>query len=718
MTIMVMFYRRGKIIRDRREVISYDIDATVCYDVELGTSVAQLRDMIIPMVAEYGQHVTIKFICRYPHRRNEDVMIYKKLPINDDRTLQNVLNIPSRDPNQQHVEIYVVKEECSTMNTGGSRAVSSRSTLAEEAPRQRMCSLFSQGEFIEAGGASGNVDPVERLVALGETGTQVNEDADADVTPEFAKGMVFKDKEAVICACNWYHVKKNKHYHVVERNRKGPHSCLHGMESLDHRNINSTFIAHLIKTQVAKAWLGRTKAIAIVFGDWDASYEKLPRFMRILELRNPGVAVILEMLDFGMMGVRALDRIFWAFRPCIEGFKHCLPVIGIDGTFLYGSTYYGAGFYGVHRLGPIRLQYVLVDTFRLAQRSRIAVVSNATRYIAAIHDCVDRAIYSYDRPESLQDMYTSRDMCNRSLRVLREQQQIGQPTVPVDPPPMPPAFPVHPPPFTSYVTATMPSYIHITHRHMMCPHHHVLVFLVSYHVAPPIAILHLLLHTISALRSRPDGPSQITEEGVQALTHVMSCYMKSHGFTLHMKACGEVLNHTKMPKRKRIFGASSSRSVSNRRETVGNQSSAIHAVRTYMDPVGNKWYGRKCCFLNKPILMHNTMGPVSHIFIGEASLRPPPGVTDDKCIRMPWKDLLDTRCEQEMNCRWHGLRVPKARSAKLFRRRSPNNKVIKALEREIDQMQRRLDRYHFTEYAKKECVYPTQRKYKLLKIRC
>ena len=176
MTTMIMFYLGEDNTRS-------SIDATVCYDVELGTSVAQLRDMIIPMVAEYREHVSIKFICRYPHRRNGDVMIYKKLPINDDRTLQNVLNIPSRHPDHQHVEIYVVKEEGSTMNTSGSHTAvgwadvhtygellsgrgdlstlgsftqmlalgqSSRSTLAEETPGQRMCSLFCQGECIEA----------------------------------------------------------------------------------------------------------------------------------------------------------------------------------------------------------------------------------------------------------------------------------------------------------------------------------------------------------------------------------------------------------------------------------------------------------------------------------------------------------------------------------------------------------------------------------------
>lgn len=29
-------------------------------------------------------------------------------------------------------------------------------------------------------------------------------------------------------------------------------------------------------------------------------------------------------------------RVFWAFKPCIDGFKHCIPVIQIDGTHLYG----------------------------------------------------------------------------------------------------------------------------------------------------------------------------------------------------------------------------------------------------------------------------------------------------------------------------------------------------------------------------------------------
>ena len=36
-------------------------------------------------------------------------------------------------------------------------------------------------------------------------------------------------------------------------------------------------------------------------------------------------------------GVRQFKRMFFSFKPCIDGFKHCKPVIYVDGTFLYGK---------------------------------------------------------------------------------------------------------------------------------------------------------------------------------------------------------------------------------------------------------------------------------------------------------------------------------------------------------------------------------------------
>jgi len=34
---------------------------------------------------------------------------------------------------------------------------------------------------------------------------------------------------------------------------------------------------------------------------------------------------------------RFLHYVFWSFSPCIDGFKYCKSVIGIDGTHLFGK---------------------------------------------------------------------------------------------------------------------------------------------------------------------------------------------------------------------------------------------------------------------------------------------------------------------------------------------------------------------------------------------
>ena len=175
MMTMVLFYWGGKIVRDRREGISYDIEASACYNVDLGISLGGLRDIIIPKIDESGEHINIKFICRYPVRRNGEVWIYKKLLVKDDETLQTVLNLPSTYPDMYCVEMYIEKD-ISTMTTSHSRpdfnwgdvqsygeilagrddvlalgtfttmltvGQSSRSVIPEDTPGQLMCSIFT-----------------------------------------------------------------------------------------------------------------------------------------------------------------------------------------------------------------------------------------------------------------------------------------------------------------------------------------------------------------------------------------------------------------------------------------------------------------------------------------------------------------------------------------------------------------------------------------------
>lgn len=56
------------------------------------------------------------------------------------------------------------------------------------------------------------------------------------------------------------------------------------------------------------------------------------------------------------------NRVFWTFKPCIDAFAHCIPVLKIDCTHLYGK--YG-GFLltttavdGFHHVLPIAFTIV------------------------------------------------------------------------------------------------------------------------------------------------------------------------------------------------------------------------------------------------------------------------------------------------------------------------------------------------------------------------
>ena len=61
-----------------------------------------------------------------------------------------------------------------------------------------------------------------------------------------------------------------------------------------------------------------------------------------------------------------------------------------------------------------------------------------------------------------------------------------------------------------------------------------------------------------------------------------------------------------------------------------------------------------------------------------------------------------------MYCRWHGLQVPKACSAELPRDESSN--ILTCLEQENNQIQRRLDRFHAIQKARKHLKWQAQQR--------
>ena len=106
-----------------------------------------------------------------------------------------------------------------------------------------------------------------------------------------------------------------------------------------------------------KASKGERKTLTNLFGDFYKSYAKLPHFFGVLEQANPECVVISETFPGNMRNEEVFQRVFWAFHHSIEGFKHCRPVLTIDGTHLYGKykgiVMISMGYNGNNQLFPL-----------------------------------------------------------------------------------------------------------------------------------------------------------------------------------------------------------------------------------------------------------------------------------------------------------------------------------------------------------------------------
>ncbi|XP_027362586.1 uncharacterized protein LOC113870188 [Abrus precatorius] len=127
--------------------------------------------------------------------------------------------------------------------------------------------------------------------------------------------------------------------------------------------INEVQVRFGYTTTYRKAWMTKQKAIEKVYGEWEASYEALPQWSVAMcdTVRGPIVqlnAVKAYRNDELVPNIQILRHIFWSFSPCIRAFKHCKPLVQVDGTHLY-EKYKGALLDGV---GIISDRHELINT--------------------------------------------------------------------------------------------------------------------------------------------------------------------------------------------------------------------------------------------------------------------------------------------------------------------------------------------------------------------
>ncbi|XP_019430567.1 PREDICTED: uncharacterized protein LOC109337933 [Lupinus angustifolius] len=72
-------------------------------------------------------------------------------------------------------------------------------------------------------------------------------------------------------------------------------------------------------------------------GDWEGSYKELPCWLNAVQYYAPDTIVRYSASNHEEHNTLILDRVFWAFKPCIEGFAFCKPILHVDGTFFTGK---------------------------------------------------------------------------------------------------------------------------------------------------------------------------------------------------------------------------------------------------------------------------------------------------------------------------------------------------------------------------------------------
>jgi len=93
-------------------------------------------------------------------------------------------------------------------------------------------------------------------------------------------------------------------------------------------------------TTYRKAWLAKQQAIEDVYENWEQSYNILSCLLQAMQTYLSGLVYKLKTNPItngeeSLQSQQHFQRVFWTFKPCIDGFPFCKPIVQVDETFLY-----------------------------------------------------------------------------------------------------------------------------------------------------------------------------------------------------------------------------------------------------------------------------------------------------------------------------------------------------------------------------------------------
>lgn len=165
--------------------------------------------------------------------------------------------------------------------------------------------------------------------------------------------------ECIRWNCKWSLVaaKLEKHNLFEVIKYTGPHTC----RPFEPENFDSEFKTDEIEpavrvhptlsfAELSEWWQNKTgyrletedaraakeEAVKRVFGDWEQSFEDLPKLISALRSSN-GLLVDWKYYLFPNPKFASFSGVFWAFSQFIQGFQHCRPLILVDTKELNGK---------------------------------------------------------------------------------------------------------------------------------------------------------------------------------------------------------------------------------------------------------------------------------------------------------------------------------------------------------------------------------------------
>ncbi|XP_057746412.1 uncharacterized protein LOC130965668 [Arachis stenosperma] len=390
-SFLVLVHYRGSIKRKTRSGVKFTDKDPLCIIVTPTTTYDALVSSVLEKLGLEGVKRVKKFFYRIPTAVLHDTVKFDCFTIGSDEDLQ-VMFLSRRqfdDPDDDDVEPDMIADE-SGDDVG--TTVPTRGTGGSSFGTQQYPPHFSSLD-LDAMRQDEN--------ALQPSGFGARETEGSAGMNEFQVGQQFQDKDEALLSVKTYSIRRGVQYKVVKsdyrryvgkcsefgngctwlirlslRQRKGiwevkryngPHTCLASSISSDHRSLDyhviSTFIMPMVRADAAvnikvlqnataahfgfrptyrRIWMAKQKAVAVIYGDWDESYNELPRWVLGVQLTMPGTVAVLRTCPVRVGGQVDesqvyFHRLFWTFPPCIQAFRHCKPLVSIDGTHLYGK---------------------------------------------------------------------------------------------------------------------------------------------------------------------------------------------------------------------------------------------------------------------------------------------------------------------------------------------------------------------------------------------